>query len=67
MWVVCEVDYLPDLRHLAKEPERLLGPEIIKSLHDVVSDKRNRLPRGDKFVVTGDAQREIELEARALR
>jgi len=62
-----EVNHLPDQRHLTEEPKRLLGPEIIKSLHDVVGDERNRLPRGDEFVITSHPQREIKLEARALR
>lgn len=65
MLVVREIDDLTRRRHFREQTESFLRAEVIEGLHDVVGDKRNRASGFGELEIAGDAQCEIELEARA--
>lgn len=67
MLMMGQVDNLAAARHVSEQAKRFLGAKIVEGLHDVVGHERHRAARLPKLVISGNAQCEIELEARALR
>ena len=65
--VVGQVDHLPQPRHLAEHPQCLLGPEVVKGLHDIIRDERHRRPGPGELAVAGGTQRQVQLKPRSLR
>jgi hypothetical protein len=56
MAMMGEIDHLPALRHAGEQAERLLRPEIVESLHDVVCHERHGSARLGELVIAGDPQ-----------
>lgn len=67
MLMMGQVDDLAALCHVREQPEGFFGTEIVEGLHDVIGHEGHGATRLGEFVLSGDAQREIELEARAFR
>ena len=53
--------------HFGEQTKRLLGAEVIEGLQNVVGHEWHRAMLVDELEIADDTQREIELEARALR
>lgn len=47
-----EVDYLTRTCHLAKQPENLLGPEMVKGFHYVIGNEWHGRPKLSELVVS---------------
>ena len=67
MVVVGQVYDLSEQRHLPENLERLLRPEIVEGLHDVVGNEWYGWPDFGELSITGRPKRQIELEACSFR